>query len=307
VYSFSALIAGIGVGLFIDEVGKFITQNNDYFHPSAAPIIYAFFLLIVLLYVNIRRPVTRDVRLELYQALEALEEILENDLDPEERDDLKARLQSVISAAPSTDQARLAQVMLEFIDNPSITLAPKRILVGEKLAQRWDKRKSDWISRKKLRAIIIFGLISLGLIALLGILLYLPMGISTTALENRLSSLIRAGELQSNSSYAWYYLRIVLETIIGILLLLSAGYFLAGKERIGIALGYISLLISLTTVNIIIFYFDQFSTILKASLELILLIILIYYRKYYFHPAPVQTAGVEDLSTLPSSQTEETL
>ena len=40
--SLSALLAGLGVGLFIDEVGKFITSNNDYFFPSAAPIVYVF-------------------------------------------------------------------------------------------------------------------------------------------------------------------------------------------------------------------------------------------------------------------------
>ena len=42
--SLSALLSGLGVGLFIDEVGKFITQQNDYFYPPAAPLIYAFFL-----------------------------------------------------------------------------------------------------------------------------------------------------------------------------------------------------------------------------------------------------------------------
>src|SRR5512136_725927 len=52
----SAILNGIGVGLFIDEVGKFITRDNDYFYRPAAPIIYAFFLLSVLLFLYVQKP-----------------------------------------------------------------------------------------------------------------------------------------------------------------------------------------------------------------------------------------------------------
>jgi hypothetical protein len=52
----TALCVRAGCGLFIDEVGKFITARNDYFTPLAAPIIYAFFLAVLGIAVVARRP-----------------------------------------------------------------------------------------------------------------------------------------------------------------------------------------------------------------------------------------------------------
>src|SRR5919205_1101728 len=88
VYKVSALLAGVGVGLFIDEVGKFITQSNNYFYPAAAPIIYTFFLLTVLVYLQVRRMRSNDVRAELYGALDQFEEVLDHNLNAQEHANL---------------------------------------------------------------------------------------------------------------------------------------------------------------------------------------------------------------------------
>jgi hypothetical protein len=284
VLTISAVVSGAGVGLFIDEVGKFITSNNDYFSPLAAPIIYAFFLLTVLLYMRVRRSPIRDPRSALYHALDGFEEVLEHDLDPMERAELVETLQSVSQQSQSPELAHLAEHLLEFIQDENIKLVPPSRTIWEKIITILGKAETRWVNRLRARAFLSGSLIALGLVALYKMYLALPFGPSPTSLEHIIQQFLMNGQLAGNGSLAWFSARLALETSVGLLLIVSGGLFLAGKDELAVSTGYLALLLSLTTVNLLVFYFEQFSTILGAVFQFVVLLGLMYYRQRFMDP-----------------------
>jgi hypothetical protein len=64
-----------------------------------------------------------------------------------------------------------------------------------------------------------------------------------------------------------------------------------GKEKAGIFLGNLVLLLYLTMINLVVFYFDQFSTILLASIQFGLFLGLNSYNQRFVIPAEVAAAA----------------
>jgi len=90
-----ALIGGVGFGFFIDEIGKFITRDNNYFYQPSIALIYITFVLIYLAFrdLQLRRVISREEY--LVNALNDFEEAIINDLQPEERDRARRYLAAI--------------------------------------------------------------------------------------------------------------------------------------------------------------------------------------------------------------------
>ncbi len=291
IYSTSALLSGIGVGLFIDEVGKFITQNNNYFFQPAAPIIYSFFLVTVLVYLRVRRPPRHDARTELYKAFDTLEEVLDHDLDRSELVFLKERLHYVAQQSDEQELADMAKELLHYVDGETLYIAPDPPQRIKKAVDKMENFQSRHVGHQRYRAIVA---VCLGAISFAGLfelvdmiaLNYVPGPMNLTV-----QNLMAHGLITGPISLRVFVVRIFLQVVLG-LTMLSAAFLLAiGKERRGIFLGYFSLLLSLTTVDILIFYFNQFSTIIMAILQFILLLVVMDYRGHFIKNAGSEMAA----------------
>jgi hypothetical protein len=275
---YGAVGAGVGVGLFIDEVGKFITSSNDYFYPGAAPIIYALFLLTILVYVRIKKPRSYDVRTELYYVFEDMEEVLDHDLSKEEKDEIINRLQAVKNHSIHPDIDRLAVNLHSFISDQNLVIVPQKPSYLVKFCQKWINRLSKWLTRNRFRAVLVAGLASWGLWAIYVPVVLFATSNSSQRITHIVSDLVERRVIRDISGLPWFEARLSIESGIG-LIILAASFLLAiGKDRKAIDLSYASLLVSLTVVNLIVFYFDQFSTIIYALIQLILFIGVISYR-----------------------------
>jgi hypothetical protein len=112
------IIGGIGFGLFIDELGKFITKDNDYFFRPTIGLIYAIFVLMFLIFSSIgraRRLTDKEYELN---ALNQFEEAVLNDLDRSEKQRIYELLNRVENPTIVTRELRSMLKQIEAVPTP---------------------------------------------------------------------------------------------------------------------------------------------------------------------------------------------
>jgi hypothetical protein len=81
----AAIVGGLGFGLFIDELGKFITRDNNYFYQPTVAFIYIIFILLYLLYKLLDHYSNFTPQEYLVNSIEYLKDAVINDLDTDEK------------------------------------------------------------------------------------------------------------------------------------------------------------------------------------------------------------------------------
>lgn len=153
----SAIIGGVGFGIFIDELGKFITEDNNYFFRPAVGIIYAVFVIMYLIFNFLTRAQKLTSREYQINVLAELEEAVAHDMDKAE----KTRLNSLLKA--SDQKSPITLHLKSLIDALEVTVPdrPSKLhkffrKVDIKYKRFWERRNSSLLVGGLFSSIVVF-------------------------------------------------------------------------------------------------------------------------------------------------------
>lgn len=278
----AALLTGVGAGLFVDEVGTFITVDNDYFFPAAAPLAYAIFVLALWLYFRVR--VRRDPAppSELHAALELLGDVVDRNLSRDDLRELERRLEAACGS-DSERLSRLAGTLLELTRSGALDGGIEEPGRLRRLADRLDAWVDRHVAGVRLRRVSIGALTLLGVLALGDLAVAAFIGVdlldgTTTSLADAANDYARVG-IEDGLGVTLLLLRVGLDVVVGVVLLVAAVLVARGQDWRGVEFGQGGLLLALTVVNVLLFYTEQWIAAGAASMELVVLGLVWRFRK----------------------------
>lgn len=235
----AAVVGGVGFGLFIDEVGKFVTKDVNYFYKPAIAIIYVCFVVLfgVTRWLSGRRFSAQEATLI---GLEALQRAAVGALSPERR----AHALKLMHTTDSDGQlSRSVRELLERTATEPQPLPPVTQRISQALARRWIPLTAHRLFRRGVFALLIVaGAISAAEAAWLlrdglGHLSFSQRAFTLTTVVADLALLIGATRLSSSllSALHWYDHAVLLEITV-------AQIFLYTSEQLAATLNLIALL-----------------------------------------------------------------
>ena len=261
ILTLSALCSGIGVGLFIDEVGKYITTKNDYFFPLAAPIIYVAFLAVLVIARLVSRPRRYDARGQTYFVLDGLSKVADGSMGASTKRDLLNRLGEIEQSTDRPDLADLATSIRPFVAGLAPTSKPEMHPRLARLIDIAGRVERILLPRFLHRILLIIGSLIVGFFSTLGLLVFLAL-VSNDP-ENKV--VIDDKTVPPGTHPPALMIAALGETIVGLLLISAAVLLLFGRDRKGIAALRAGVIFGLAAVNVVLGY---------VSAELVLTVVL---------------------------------
>ena len=296
----AAVIGGIGFGAFIDELGKFVTADNDYFFKPAPALIYLTFVLLFLSIRGLQRLNAPSKREYLANAFEIAKQGVIDDLDPESRQRALGYLQKCDPADPLVDGLREVLLGINGVPStrPNILTRSRRLArsLYQRLVQKW------WFTRAVVGVFVFKSLTNLyQMVALLewswalglwlagGVLLLLlllrsrrtrisylqmPLAVAMVAVAILMTWAVVVNLRGAELSFVdWGQL--ISPSISGVLVVM--GILLIGRSRLEAYLMFQrAVLISILLTQVFAFYENQFVAVAGLLIDVVILLTLRY-------------------------------
>jgi hypothetical protein len=243
----AAILGGIGFGAFIDELGKFITQDNNYFFQPTIALVYVIFILIYSISKSLEKSSTITPKEYLVNALGMVTEAVLNELDDEEK---KRALLYLKKSNPNDPLVKALKGF--FAEVQSIPVPPPSLFnrIRHFTLMIYIKLTQSKLLNKLVVTILL--LQSLSSIASLALMYYTKQSLS----------FIQTGELAASLLSGFF-------VIVGIIVMQKS------KEK-GFRIFKIAVLVSLLITQFFIFYSEQFRALFLLGLNIILLAVVDY-------------------------------
>lgn len=281
-FRYASIFSGIGWGLFIDEIGKYLTRDNNYWFRPAIIFIYISFVLLFFLYRILERTSSPNRSSQWHELFESCEELANNDLELSEKKDIlhKIKIYNSLSLSPN-EKKLLLDLRTLVISTPA--KKDKYQFSFSKFIATSLKITYNRIFRKKLifNALFIYSLWYIGdkFVDTTKIFFYSD---KLALLQNYYSHY----DFFSQTDVYMITMKFIVEIVVAIFYLTGLFFWINKKSLKGIHFYQWGLLINIFLGSIFKFYFEQFSAVFSLILALIVWTWLDNYRRERFHSSP---------------------
>ena len=270
----SALLAGVGAGLFIDEVGKFLTTTNDYFFAPAAPIIYGSILLLILLWVLVRRQ-RLDKQSAVHAVLDSLAAGVDGRLTEPDRERVLRQLREAHAPTPpSAEDEQLAASMVATLRSPAMDARlrnPGFVASGDarRLLERFlPTRLERWLIGIGLLLAVVAGFVSVLVL----------LGAATGAVDWDEVLTADAGRLEIPTEPIWVLLFFAINLLVGVGSAVALLLLLRKRALRAMDVALAATLLGLVAGGLVGFYAGQIGALATILWQVLLLGLIIDQR-----------------------------
>ena len=252
-FQLAAVLGGIGFGTFIDELGKFITRDNNYFYQPTVMILYIIFILLFLIVKAIDNETKLTRKEYLMNALEMMKEVVLRDLDKEE----KKRIRDFIRQSDHNDPVvKAIRHLLADID----AVMPQQPSIFTRIRNSMSELYQRYVSKRWFYRTIIGLFVLSSIINVYEATKYIPYFLNPQL--STYLSISQWGQLL----FSW---------LSGAFVLLGI-YFFRSSRLMAYELFKRSILISIFFTQVFIFYQEQFSSLIGLSADILILVTIDY-------------------------------